>query len=114
MDPKVEKAAEDQPAEHNEGGRLGGRARWIALIAAVVVVGVLIYLWRTAGQVSTDDAQIDARVSQMAARISGPWYEGISDASASGKIRSGGHARSRTAVTPFRSTATGSESSMCT
>ena len=49
-----------------------------------------------------------------AARINGPWYDGISEASASGKMRSGGHARSRTAVTPFRSTATGSESSMCT
>jgi membrane fusion protein (multidrug efflux system) len=71
MDPKVEKAAEDQPAEHNEGGRLGGRARWIALIAAVVVVGVLIYLWRTAGQVSTDDAQIDGHITQVAARVGG-------------------------------------------
>jgi len=71
MDPKVEKAGEDQPAGHNEGGRLGGRARWIALIAAVVVVGVLIYVWRTAGQVSTDDAQIDGHITQVAARVGG-------------------------------------------
>ena len=45
---------------------------------------------------------------------SGPSKDGISEASASEKIRSAGHARSRTAVTPPRSTAAGSESSMWT
>ena len=49
-----------------------------------------------------------------AARISGPLNPGISEASASGKIRSAGQARSRTAVTPRRTIATGSPSSTCT
>ena len=49
-----------------------------------------------------------------AALINGPSKDGISDASASEKMRSTGHARSRTAVTPPASTAAGSESSMWT
>ena len=49
-----------------------------------------------------------------AARISGPLNERSSEASASAKMRSVGHARSRTAVTPRRRTATGSLSSMWT
>ena len=70
MDPKL-KVVEDEPAEQNEKGRLGGRARWIALVAVVVVLGVLIYLWRTAGRVSTDDAQVDGHITQVAARVGG-------------------------------------------
>src|SRR5262245_48988656 len=70
MDPKL-KVVEDEPAEQNEKGRLGGRGRWIALAAVVVVLGVLIYLWRTAGQVSTDDAQVDGHITQVAARVGG-------------------------------------------
>jgi len=70
MDPKL-KVVEDKPAEHNERGRLGGRGRWIALAAVVVVLGVLIYLWRTAGRVSTDDAQVDGHITQVAARVGG-------------------------------------------
>ena len=70
MDPKL-KVVEDKPAEHNEKGRLGGRGRWIALAAVVVVLGVLIYLWRTAGRVSTDDAQVDGHITQVAARVGG-------------------------------------------
>src|SRR6185369_14335228 len=70
MDPKL-KVVEDKPAEHNEKGRLGGRGRWIALAAVVVVLGVVIYLWRTAGRVSTDDAQVDGHITQVAARVGG-------------------------------------------
>jgi len=70
MDPKL-KVVEDKPAEHNEKGRLGGRGRWIALAAVVVVLGVLIYLWRTAGRASTDDAQVDGHITQVAARVGG-------------------------------------------
>jgi len=70
MDPKL-KVVEDEPAEQNEKGRLGGRGRWIALAAVVVVLGVLIYLWRTAGRVSTDDAQVDGHITQVAARVGG-------------------------------------------
>src|SRR6476469_4239141 len=70
MDPKL-KVVEDKPAEHNERGRLGGRGRWIALAAVVVVLGVLIYLWMTAGRVSTDDAQVDGHITQVSARVGG-------------------------------------------
>lgn len=48
------------------------------------------------------------------ARISGPVKLGSSEASASGKISWGTHARSRTAVTPPASTSAGSASRMCT
>src|SRR5215207_5816851 len=46
--------------------------------------------------------------------MNGPLNPGISEASASGKMRSAGHPRSRTAVTPRRAIATGSPSSTCT
>ena len=75
MDPKVEKqadnAADEGAAEQNGRGRLAGRGRWLAIVAVVIVGGVLIYLWRTAGRVSTDDAQIDGHITQVAARVGG-------------------------------------------
>jgi membrane fusion protein (multidrug efflux system) len=37
----------------------------------VIVAGALIYLWRTAGRVSTDDAQVDGHITQVAARVGG-------------------------------------------
>jgi len=42
-------------------------------IAAIVVVlaGIGVWLWLTAGRESTDDAQIDARVTQIAPRVGG-------------------------------------------
>jgi len=40
-----------------------------ALVVAVVGIGV--WLWLTAGRESTDDAQVDARVTQIAPRVSG-------------------------------------------
>jgi membrane fusion protein (multidrug efflux system) len=44
----------------------------IGVIGAVVlIIGLGIWLWLTAGRQSTDDAQIDARVTQIAARVSG-------------------------------------------
>ena len=46
----------------------------IGLAAAAVVVtilGVGAWLWLTAGRESTDDAQIDARVTQIAPRVGG-------------------------------------------
>ncbi len=70
MDPKL-KAVEKEPVEQDGKGRLSGRSRWLALAAVVVVIGVVIYLWRTAGQVSTDDAQIDGHITQIAARVGG-------------------------------------------
>lgn len=70
MDPKL-KVVEDEPAEQKQKGRLGGRGRWLALAAVVIVLGVLIYLWRTAGRVSTDDAQVDGHITQVSARVGG-------------------------------------------
>src|SRR5262249_8352751 len=52
-------------------GRLSGRGRWLALAAILAVVVVLVYLWRTAGRVSTDDAQVDGHITQVAARVGG-------------------------------------------
>ena len=44
----------------------------LAIAALVVaVVGVGLWLWLTAGRESTDDAQIDARVTQIAPRVGG-------------------------------------------
>src|SRR5689334_8081901 len=74
MDPKerqADTAAEDQAADRNGRGLLAGRGRWLAIAAVVIVGAVLIYLWRTAGRVSTDDAQIDGHITQVAARVGG-------------------------------------------
>jgi membrane fusion protein, multidrug efflux system len=70
MESKVEQA--DAAADKDTArGRLAGRGRWLALVAVVIVAGALIYLWRTAGRVSTDDAQVDGHITQVAARVGG-------------------------------------------
>ena len=44
----------------------------IAIVAgAVALAGIAVWLWLTAGRESTDDAQIDARVTQIAPRVGG-------------------------------------------
>jgi membrane fusion protein (multidrug efflux system) len=40
-------------------------------VLVVAAIGVGVWLWLTAGRESTDDAQIDARVTQIAARVGG-------------------------------------------
>ena len=40
-------------------------------VVAVVAIGVGIWLWTTRGRESTDDAQIDSHVTQVAARVGG-------------------------------------------
>src|SRR5438128_2340543 len=70
MESNVEQA-EAAADKDTARGRLAGRGRWLALVAVVMVAGVLIYLWRTAGQVSTDDAQVDGHITQVAARVGG-------------------------------------------
>jgi membrane fusion protein, multidrug efflux system len=67
MDSKVENVADDS----EKPGRFSARGRWLALAALVIVAGVAIYLWRTAGRVSTDDAQIDGHITQVSARVGG-------------------------------------------
>jgi membrane fusion protein (multidrug efflux system) len=47
------------------------RIRILAGALVVAVLGVAVWLWLTAGRESTDDAQVDAHVSQIAPRISG-------------------------------------------
>jgi membrane fusion protein (multidrug efflux system) len=42
----------------------------IALVL-VAIIGVVVWLWLTAGHESTDDAQIDAHLTQIAARVGG-------------------------------------------
>jgi membrane fusion protein (multidrug efflux system) len=47
------------------------RVRIGAAIAALAIVGVVIWLVLTAGRESTDDAQVEAHVTQIAARVGG-------------------------------------------
>jgi membrane fusion protein (multidrug efflux system) len=70
MDPKL-KAVDNEPEEQAEKKRFGGRGPVLAIAAVVIVLGVVIYMWLTAGGVSTDDAQIDGHITQVAARVGG-------------------------------------------
>jgi membrane fusion protein (multidrug efflux system) len=47
------------------------RFRILIPIAAVIVIGVGVWLWLTAGRESTDDAQTEAHVVQISARVGG-------------------------------------------
>ena len=47
------------------------RVRIGIAVVLLAIVGVVVWLWVTAGHESTDDAQIDAHVTQIAARIGG-------------------------------------------
>jgi len=48
-----------------------GRVRLAAGVVVVIVVVVAAWLWITRGREKTDDAQVDARVTQLAARVGG-------------------------------------------
>ena len=74
MGPKVEPVAEDQALEQanqTQQGRMAGRGRWLAVAAIVAVAAIAIYIWRTAGQESTDDVQVDGHITQVSARVGG-------------------------------------------
>ena len=43
----------------------------IAGVVLLLVVGVVVWFWATSGRVSTDDAQVDARVTQISSRVAG-------------------------------------------
>jgi membrane fusion protein, multidrug efflux system len=45
--------------------------RWIAAVVIVAAIAVGGWLWLTRGRESTDDAQVDAHVTQIAARVGG-------------------------------------------
>ncbi len=47
------------------------RIRVAAAVAVAAVLGVVAWVWLTAGRESTDDAQVDAHVTQVAARVGG-------------------------------------------
>ncbi|HEY6214120.1 MAG TPA: hypothetical protein VIW45_17620, partial [Vicinamibacterales bacterium] len=42
-----------------------------AAVVLVIVIVAAVWLWMTAGRESTDDAQMDAHVTQVAARVGG-------------------------------------------
>jgi membrane fusion protein, multidrug efflux system len=48
-----------------------GRFRLIVGVVLLVVTSLAVWLWLTAGDMTTDDAQVDARVTQIAARVGG-------------------------------------------
>jgi membrane fusion protein, multidrug efflux system len=47
------------------------RVRVLVLIVILLAAGAGLWVWATAGRESTDDAQVDARVTQIAARVPG-------------------------------------------
>ncbi|HEU4935665.1 MAG TPA: HlyD family secretion protein [Vicinamibacterales bacterium] len=69
MDPKVENKTDTE--NQATPGRFAGRGRWLALAGVLIVGVVMVYLWVTAGRVSTDDAQVDGHITQVAARVGG-------------------------------------------
>lgn len=48
-----------------------GRGRAVVAVVALLVAGAGIWYWITRGQEHTDDAQVDAHVTQIAARVGG-------------------------------------------
>ncbi|MGE0448616.1 MAG: HlyD family secretion protein [Vicinamibacterales bacterium] len=48
-----------------------GRARVVVAIVALVVLGAGMWYWLTRGREHTDDAQVDAHVTQVASRVGG-------------------------------------------
>jgi len=51
--------------------RFADRGRWFAIGALILVAAVAIFWWRTSGRQSTDDAQIDGHITQIAPRVGG-------------------------------------------
>jgi len=58
-----------QPATQSFAG--SSRVRLAALVVFVLLVGVGSWLWLTRGRESTDDAQVDAHLTPIAARVGG-------------------------------------------
>lgn len=50
---------------------MSSRIRIIIGVVAIALIGTTAWLWATAGQESTDDAQVDAHVTPIAARVGG-------------------------------------------
>jgi membrane fusion protein, multidrug efflux system len=45
--------------------------RALILVIVAIAIGIALWFWLRPGRVSTDDAQVDARVTQVAARVAG-------------------------------------------
>jgi membrane fusion protein (multidrug efflux system) len=58
-----------EPWFKRRGARIG------LLVVGLIVVGIVVWLVLTAGQESTDDAQVDGHVTQIAARVGGTVLE---------------------------------------
>ncbi|HTM25306.1 MAG TPA: HlyD family secretion protein [Vicinamibacterales bacterium] len=63
---KAETEKADAPAGNGRRWRIGG-----AVVAVLVIIGGIVWL-RSRGHESTDDAQVDGRITQIAARVGGP------------------------------------------
>jgi len=64
-------AAEDTNAAPAKRGRFAGRAPLLGGVALALVVIVVIVVWHYSGRQSTDDAQVDGHITQIAARVGG-------------------------------------------
>lgn len=65
----------EAPAAETAGpraGRLAGRGGTIAGAALLLAAIVAFFVWRSSGRQSTDDAQIDGHITQVASRVGGP------------------------------------------
>jgi membrane fusion protein (multidrug efflux system) len=61
----------DQPDSDSQPFTSSGRFRAIVAFVALIAIGIGVWFWVTRGRESTDDAQVDARVTPMAARVGG-------------------------------------------
>jgi membrane fusion protein (multidrug efflux system) len=61
----------DTAAEPASRKRLGGRGPLFAGVALVLLAVIGFFVWRSAGQQSTDDAQIDGHITQVSSRVGG-------------------------------------------
>src|SRR3954469_5467387 len=67
----VEEIDNKAAAEPAARGRLGGRGPLLAVSAVVLLAVIAFFVWRSSGKQSTDDAQIDGHITQVAARVGG-------------------------------------------
>ena len=62
---------EEPVVEQVKNGRLAGRGRWLIGFGVLAVAVIAIFVWRSSGRQSTDDAQVDGHITQVAARVGG-------------------------------------------